>query len=112
MVAFLTLDAAKQHLRVTVDDDDGLITRQVEQASVIVLDYIKKTVGTPDPDDPSIVDWDETTVPPPVAAAVAMMLGVLYEVRQAGATDNEVAMGYLPKEVTSMLHRFRDPALA
>jgi hypothetical protein len=77
MVALLTLDAAKQHLRVTVDDDDGLITRQVEQASAICLNYIKKTIGTPDPDDPSIVDWTDATVPDDIAAAVAMMLGAL-----------------------------------
>lgn len=112
MAALLTLDVAKKHLRVDHTDDDDDITRKINQASAIVLDYIKKTIGTPDPNDPSIVDWDDTTVPPPVAAAVEIMLSKLYDDRAAGATDNEVAMGYLPKTATSILHRYRDPALA
>lgn len=112
MVALLTLDVAKQHLRVDHTDDDVDITRKIDQASAIVLDYIKKTVGTVDPDDPSIVDWTPDTVPAAVQAAVELMLSKLYDDRAAGVTDNEVAMGYLPKTVTSILHRYRDPALA
>jgi uncharacterized phage protein (predicted DNA packaging) len=112
MAALLTLDVAKKHLRVDHTDDDADIQRKIDQASAIVLDYIKKTVGTPNPEDPSIVDWTDATVPPPVAAAIEILLSKLYDDRNAGATDNEVAMGYLPKTVTSLLHRFRDPALA
>jgi uncharacterized phage protein (predicted DNA packaging) len=111
-MALLTLDVAKKHLRVDHADDDADITRKIDQASAIVLDYIKKTIGTPDPEDPSIVDWTDATVPPPVAAAVEIMLSKLYDDRAAGDTDNAVAMGYLPKTVTSLLHRYRDPALA
>ena len=112
MVALLTLDTAKQSLRVTVDDDDVLIARQIEQASAICLNYIKKTIGTLDPDDPSIVDWTDATVPDDVQAAVEHMLYKLYDGRTASEVNNNVAMGYLPITVTALLHRWRDPALA
>jgi hypothetical protein len=113
MVALLTLDVAKQHLRVDHTDDDADIQRKIEQASDIVLDYIKKTVGTVDPEDPSIVDWTSDTAPGPVRAAVELMLSKLYDDRNAGREDNpNVAMGYLTPAITAILHRFRDPAVA
>lgn len=112
MVALITIDVAKQHLRVDHTDEDADIERKIEQASAACLNYVKKTIGTLDPDDPSIVDWTPETVPMDFAAAVEIMLSKFYDDRAAGATDNEVAMGYLPKNVTALLHRFRDPALA
>lgn len=102
MAALLTLDVAKRHLRVDHTDDDADITRKIDQASAIVLDYIKQRDAVWTPDD----------VPAPIQAAVEIMLSKLYDDRAAGVTDNEVAMGYLPKTVTSILHRYRDPALA
>jgi hypothetical protein len=112
MVALLTLDAAKQHLHVEHTDDDADITRKIGQASEAVIGYCKKTIGMPDADDPSIVDWAPDNLPGEIEAAVSLMLSKLYDDRNAGKTDNEVAMGYLTKEITSLLHRYRDPALA
>lgn len=112
MAALLTLDAAKQHLRVDHTDDDADITSKIDEATDIVLGYIKKTIGTLDPDDPSIVDWTTDTVPGRIKAAVEIVLSKLYDDRNAGAPDNAVAMGYLPLAVTSLLHRDRDPAMA
>jgi hypothetical protein len=113
MVALLTLDVAKSHLRVDHTDDDADITRKIAQASAIALVYIKKTVGTIDPEDPSIVDWTDVTVPDDVAAAIELILSKLYDDRAGGEHDNpNVAMGYLTPEVTALLHRWRDPALA
>jgi hypothetical protein len=112
MVALLTLDVAKQHLRVEHTDDDADITRKIVQASEAVVGYCKKTIGVPDPDDPSIVDWAPDNLPGEIEAAVGIMLEYLYDDRAAGATDNEVATGYLPIRATALLHRWRDPALA
>lgn len=102
MAALLTLDVAKQHLRVAHTDDDADITRKIDQASAIVLDYIKQR------DAP----WTPADVPPAIAAAVGLMLEDLYDNRSAGEASNEVAMGYLPVKVTALLHRWRDPAIA
>ena len=41
-----------------------------------------------------------------------LMLSKLYDDRSGGQAGNEVAMGYLTKEITSLLHRNRDPAIA
>lgn len=113
MAGLINLDVAKQHLRVDHTDDDTDIQRKIDQASAIVLDYIKKTIGAPDPDDPSIVDWTPDTVPGPVAAAIELMLSKLYDDRNAGQENDErVALGYLTPAITALLHRFRDPALA
>jgi uncharacterized phage protein (predicted DNA packaging) len=115
MTALLTLAVAKRHLRVDHDDDDEDIQDKIEQASAIVLNYIKRTIGTVDPDepDPGIVDWDDTTVPKDIKAGVQMMLEDLYDNRMAGSSDNpNIAMGYLPPRVTAILHRWRDPTMA
>jgi uncharacterized phage protein (predicted DNA packaging) len=112
MAALLTLDVAKQHLRVDHTDDDADITRKIDQASEIVLDYIKRSGPRPTDAEPEPPDWDEATVPPGIAAAVGLMLEELYDDRAAGGASNEVAMGYLPVKVTAILHRYRDPAIA
>lgn len=41
MPALVTLDRAKAHLQVRIDDDDELIAAQVEEASAIILRYLK-----------------------------------------------------------------------
>jgi hypothetical protein len=112
MAGLITLEVGKAHLRVDHTDDDADITRKIDQASAFVLTYIKKTIGTVDPEDPSIVDWTDETVPPDVAAAVEMMLESFYDDRSAGDVVNEIALGYPPPRVAALLHRWRDPALA
>lgn len=112
MVALITLDEAKRHLRVDHTDDDADIQEKIEEASDIVLDYCKKTIGTLDPDDPSIVDWD-ANLPGTVRAALKFLLSELYDDRIAGTENDERhALGYLTPRITALLHRHRDPALA
>jgi uncharacterized phage protein (predicted DNA packaging) len=100
----ITLEIAKQHLRVLHTDDDAMITRYIAQAQAICLDYIKQPA-----------DW----FPPDavkanlVELATLMQLSQLYDDRNVGESDNpNVAMGYLPPQVTAILHRMRDPAVA
>jgi uncharacterized phage protein (predicted DNA packaging) len=102
MVALVSLDAAKRHLRVTVEADDEDIQRKIEQASAIVLDYVKQRYAM----------WTPDSVPKEIEAAVMLMLTSLYDDRDAGSPDGAVALGYLPPTVTAILHRYRDPALA
>jgi Phage gp6-like head-tail connector protein len=102
-VPVFTLEVAKAHLRVDHTDDDADIQRKLDQASAIVEDYIKK------PDD-----WVPTALEAIIfEAATMMMLSQLYDDRNIGESDNpNVAMGYLTPQVTAILHRLRDPALA
>lgn len=113
MTALITLDVAKQHLRIRHSDFDEDIQRKSAQATAIILNYIKKTIGTPNPDNPNIVDWTEDTVPDDIAAAICMRLSKLYDDRNAGEEANvNVALGYLTAQETAILHRWRDPAVA
>ena len=102
MTALVTMAQAKSHLRVDHSDDDTDIALKADQATAIVIDYIKQPEH----------GWDETTVPLHIQAAILIMLSKLYDDRKAGETDNETATGWLPKAVTSLLHRSRDPAIA
>lgn len=111
MVALLTLDVAKQHLRVDHTDDDADITRKIEQASAIALTFMKRTIGTPDPEDPSIVDWTPETLPADIASGVERILSQLYDDR-AGGTAVQTPGAYLPVEAMAMLLPYRTPSLA
>jgi hypothetical protein len=106
MSALVTLDVAKEHLRVDHADDDPDIDRKIGQATAIVTRYIERSAGDDD------VEWDETTVPADVQAAILLMVQWLYDNRDAGVADDQVALGYPPRAVTSILHRWRVPAFA
>lgn len=112
MTSLVSLDVAKEHLRVLHDDDDDDITLKIEQASEIILDYIKRR-GPGVTDDSPQSDWNVDNVPAPLQAAVLLKLSDLYDNRNAGVgSDEYVAMGYLSQAITSLCHRFRDPAMA
>lgn len=93
MAALVTLAEAKAHLRILSTDQDGLIGTQANAATDIVIDYIKR------PDH----GWTDGTAPPLVKAAILLVLGGLFAERE-GATITD--------GVKSILHRYRDPALA
>jgi Phage gp6-like head-tail connector protein len=101
----ISLDVAKQHLRILPEDidDDADITRKIDQASAIVSDYLKKAD-----------DWTPTAAETPILeAATLMVLSKLYDDRNVGEENDErVALGYLSPQVTAILHRLRDPAVA
>ena len=87
---------AQEWLR-TTHEDAGFIQILIDQASQIVVDYIKR------PDH----GWTPETVPPHVQAAVMHVLLRLYDDRQG-----ELPGGPLPQHVKDLLWRERDPALA
>ncbi|HZH10551.1 MAG TPA: head-tail connector protein [Microvirga sp.] len=99
MAALITKDQAKQQLRIDFDDQDADLEMKIEQASEIVIDYLKR------PDH----GWTETTVPKPVQAAILLVLTALWDDRD-GHGDGD----YLAPDgpVARLLTRFRDPALA
>jgi hypothetical protein len=106
-VKLVSLDMAKSHLRVSAADDDLGINFKIEQASHILLDYIKKR-------DPEV--WDQTRIPSEsesdsefylepvpflIEAATLLILEALYDGHDP-----------LSQPVKDLLHRYRDPALA
>lgn len=110
----VTLEQANAELRLDIDLDASPpdprlaeVERKVEQASAIILDYLKLDPNASPPD----VTWDVNASPPNpapevVQAAVLYVLVRLYDDRM-GEKDY-LEDGVVPR----LLRRFRDPALA
>ena len=92
----VSLEKAKRHLRIDNTDHDEDIANKVAQASAIVMDYLKLTAVP--------ATWP--TVPFVVEAAVLVVLGELFQKREAGDVD------VISQGVQALLARQRDPALA
>lgn len=100
------LPRAKAHLEITHAYRDDVISDAIEEASEIVLDYIK--------DRENKNEWTEETVPALIRAAVLLVLGSLWKNREGGGGEGDSidAPNPLGIEVQRILHRYRDPALA
>jgi len=99
MASLVTLADAKLHLHVTGDDRNADIALKMTHASDMVMDYLK---------DQADEDWTTETVPGPVAAAVLIALGHLYENRGDDMKADEAAWAAIGR----FLARRRDPAMA
>lgn len=77
-------------------DDDSQILLKMEEASDIVVGYLKN------PDH----GWTDRTAPPRIRAAVLLVLGNLY----ANRGDGDVTP--ISQAVIDLLNRDRDPAMA
>lgn len=102
-MALVTLQEADDHLRLDLqsgDEREADVLLKMEQATDIVLDYLKTEES----------GWDEETVPRSIHAAILLVLGDLWEAREGGAENGD----YISPNgtVARLLHRFRDPALA
>lgn len=91
------LSTAKQWLRIDHDDEDWLVHILTDQASAMIVDYIKRPEH----------GWTVETVPAHVQAAIFHVLKRLYDDR-----DSELEGGPMPDHVKAILWRERDPALA
>ncbi len=110
----VTLQQAKQHLRITSSDEDEDLERKLDHATAIVLDYIARSS---DVDwTATIAAWDEITAPMVVQAAILRVCANLYQFRGDDSDkDRDWSSerdGYLAPDVTSLLRRYRDPVLA
>lgn len=86
----ITLEEAKQHLRVVTDDDDALIGNLIPAAREYAENYQNRIFAS---DDPEV----EVEVPGALEkAAMLLLIGHLYENREAvniGNTTTEVPLG-------------------
>ena len=93
MPALVTLEEAKLRVRVVQSDTsfDADLIMKAEQATDIVVDYIKRSDHL----------WTDADAPPLVKAAILEVVKNLFEDQEA-----------LPQAIKNILWRYRDPALA
>lgn len=105
----VTLQQAKDHLRVDTDAEDGDIGGKLLAAQSAVLNYLKiATLDALAVGSPAVIPDNVDGV---VAAATLLMVGYFY--RDRDADDNhEWEQGYLPRPVTALLYPLRDPTVA
>lgn len=92
MTSLVELTVAKKALRVSGSDLDSDLQLRLNQATEIVIDYIKQ------PDH----EWTSETVPGPISAAILLVTRNLFDEVDEPLSD----------PVRALVHRFRDPALA
>ena len=95
MAALITATEAKQRLRIDFDDENTVVASMIEEATDIIINYIKKPNH----------GWTIETVPGRIRSAIYLVFGALYEGRTA---LDEI----LTDTVKALVHRDRDPALA
>lgn len=118
VVEIVTLDQVKTHLRLTgtTEHDDNL-TMKLEEATSLVLDWVRQRVGTATEQEAwyAVVDaWTDETAPNQVRAAILRMVGHLFAF---GGDDDKtrapvIVNGDLPADVTMFVKRLKDPAVA
>lgn len=99
----VTLEQAKDHLRVDFDDIDNDILFKIKQASALCLTYLKLPLDSYQDSSGGPQD-----VPFYLSAATLIWLGLLFKFR-----DNDVhsgsSFGYVPPEIVSILYPYRTP---
>jgi hypothetical protein len=93
------MELAKWQLRIDFNDQNADLEMKMEQASEIVVDYLKRPNH----------GWTEATVPKTVQSAVLLVLTALWDDR-SGNGDGDYLVPDGP--VARLLARFRDPAFA
>lgn len=111
---YITFEQACDHLRLTIEPaspptaPERDLVLKMAQAEDVILDYLKVAGDSPLP-------WvDEDDVPPLVQAAILLQLGELYRFRGDDTADDGPGHepGQLSPQVTNLLRRYRDPAIA
>lgn len=88
MTQLVDVDTVKKHLRIEIDDDDERLQIMIDQASSILLDYLKLD----EPPDP---------LPFLIESAACLSVEALFD---GGDPLNDT--------IKALLHRKRDPELA
>lgn len=113
----VTLQQAKDHLRVDYDDEDAEITLLSQAAGAAIIDYLKSGATFLDSSGDVPVDssGDPDGVPYQVQAASLILIAELYKNREAeqdGEVNSQFGYGYMPRSVVALLYPLRDPAIA
>lgn len=120
MVKLVSLEQAKNHLRVDTSDDDSGIILSIEASSKFVIDYIVDhsfldSSGEPEYDSAG----DPLGVPTPIQQAVLILIGCFYSdrigeefIQPKGSADfSRVGILTLPRVVQVLLDQYRKPVM-
>ncbi len=99
-MSLVTLERAKAHLLIIGAADDAEVLSKIAEAEAIVLDYIG--------DRTNANGWNKLTAPGVITSAVLIVLGALWEGREAAAESPEP----ISDAVRRLLRRYRKPPLA
>lgn len=102
----VTLEQAKQHLRVDTDDLDDDILFKLNQVSFLCVDFVKHEHGQYEDSA-----GQPLNVPPYLEAACLVWLGILFRYRDSD-THKGAPLGEIPREVSNILWPYRRPSYA
>jgi hypothetical protein len=110
---FVTLQQAKDHLRIDGSDSDIDVTLKVTQAEAIVTDYLKVDASLLEGSPPawtaaSPLMWSDRDLSV-IQSAVLLVLSALYDDEMNRTLGDYMATGGV---IDLLLARLRDPALA
>lgn len=113
MIAIITLEEAKAHLRVTGTRFDSDYLLKTYAANAAINAYLQIT----DEDSPSLIPWgstDDNDVPLDVKAAALIVLGTLDKARDGVLTpgSDRSSLSPISQAVQDLLRPYRDPPLA
>ncbi len=111
----VTLDQAKQHLKLSldVDTEDEDLQIKLLVAHEVVMDYLTQRLADADEWEATVNAWTADTAPRRVIAAILVQFGDLYRNRGDEPESNRnVEMGTLCPDVVKLLYRLRDPAVS
>ena len=107
----VSLQQAKDHLRVDSSAEDNHITLLIRGASASVIQCIRSGTDVfTDSAGDVIVDsaGDPQEIPENIQIATLLLIGYLYRWRDE---NKDFDRGYLPQPVTALLTPYRDPVL-
>lgn len=108
MIAFVTLDEAKAHLRIDTDEGDDDLQQKIYSASAAILDYIQSSRDVVVDDDGAVIEG--TNELDRVKMATLLLVGIWDRVRN-GEEETTYQHGYLPFTVTSLIYSLRQPTI-
>lgn len=103
MAALISLQQAKDHLRITDDTNDGDLSLKVDQASAVIVGRCGSTAYWA----PIAAAWTQATVPPEVQSAILVLLTHLHEHRGDDMTADTVMW----QAVDRLIALKKDPVL-
>lgn len=109
MAHLVTLQEARDLLRLDGDDHDSMLALLIPAASASVVAYLKTTGAPFVGEDGEVIEG--ATVPFEVRAATVMLIGMLMR-NPDNDTESAFPHGYLPNPVLSLLYSRRTPTLA
>lgn len=92
----VTLAEVKTHLRVTSTSEDALITSYITAIETHVANYLNQAIPG--------LDVSPIDVPAPIKSAIFLLVGDLYENRQAQVSGTEL---YANKSAYNLLYPYR-----